>query len=722
MERYTSLLAAAVLTASIAWWGCAASDGPSGHPDAVTDTVDDGDDDGTTGTEICNGYDDDGDTLVDEGFDLENDVHNCGECGNVCAFPNAASSCVAGECVMGDCMPDYWDVNGRDDDGCEYRCIMSDWDGDTEIDTQENAYTCHDTIDNDCDGAVDMFDPDCSDCFDEVCNGYDDDCDELIDEDFDLMTDVLNCGECGTECYSPEFHAHPVCEDGVCGWECELGWVDADGIEANGCEELGCSPGATDIPDAGFSDEDCDGIDGTITRAIFVATTGNNSWPGTQSQPKRDVQAAIDAAVADSTKDHVYVSVGTYNETLVMADDVSVFGGYDEADAWARATDHTVTFHSSDTLAVTANGLVSETYLGFVTVESTDASSESDHSVGIHASGSNGLVLLEAIVVAGRGGSGAGGSTGGPGETYTSYPSMRGTGGGNGCEYGCHCSPCVGCGSCSRPSPGSGGTTPCGTYGGNGGTSGSYRGSGGSGAAGSGGALGGSGGPSTCSGSSGGDGSPGASPAFDSSLNGAGGNGTGSMLSGVWQPSDGLDGSRGLHGQGGGGGGGGGGDCSESCLDGWCTSYGGSGGGGGAGGCGGYSGTGGTGGGASIAVILENSNATLTNCSLSTGGGGHGGAGGNGGSGGAGAPGGLGGSEESYDQGGPGGDGSAGGTGSSGGNGGGGGGGPSIGVVVVGTSTPILGGVLYSLGPGGTGGASSGSAGTPGIATNTQTF
>jgi hypothetical protein len=58
----------------------------------------DADADGTetdaAGTERCDGVDNDGDTLIDEGWDLLSDQMNCGECGNICHFNNAAASCV----------------------------------------------------------------------------------------------------------------------------------------------------------------------------------------------------------------------------------------------------------------------------------------------------------------------------------------------------------------------------------------------------------------------------------------------------------------------------------------------------------------------------------------------------------------------------------------------------------------------------------------------------
>src|SRR5512142_2873331 len=45
-------------------------------------------------------------------------------------------------------------------------------------------------------------------------------------------------------------------------------------------------PGAVDDPDGNFVDSNCDGIDGDIAKAIFVATTGVDALAcGTQANP-----------------------------------------------------------------------------------------------------------------------------------------------------------------------------------------------------------------------------------------------------------------------------------------------------------------------------------------------------------------------------------------------------------------------------------------------------
>ena len=62
---------------------------------------------------------------------------------------------------------------------------------------------------------------------------------------------------------------------------------------------------------------------------VYVATTGNDSNPGTAAQPMLTLQAAIDRAVALGVTD-VKMAGGTYNvsTTINISNNVSIFGGY----------------------------------------------------------------------------------------------------------------------------------------------------------------------------------------------------------------------------------------------------------------------------------------------------------------------------------------------------------------------------------------------------------
>lgn len=69
----------------------------------------------------------------------------------------------------------------------------------------------------------------------EECNGIDDDCDGVTDEDFDLSTDLENCGGCGRGCLGLP-NATPACENAYCVNYCDPGWGDCNHDPSDGCE------------------------------------------------------------------------------------------------------------------------------------------------------------------------------------------------------------------------------------------------------------------------------------------------------------------------------------------------------------------------------------------------------------------------------------------------------------------------------------------------------
>jgi hypothetical protein len=71
-------------------------------------------------TEVCNEVDDDCDGTIDDGFDLDADLTNCGGCGIACDFRNATGgACDRGECVFDACNDGFDDCNRDGVDGCE---------------------------------------------------------------------------------------------------------------------------------------------------------------------------------------------------------------------------------------------------------------------------------------------------------------------------------------------------------------------------------------------------------------------------------------------------------------------------------------------------------------------------------------------------------------------------------------------------------------------------
>ena len=136
-----------------------------------------------------------------------------------CSFPHADSECIHGDCRMLDCELGWHDVNGERSDGCEYACTPTG---------------------------------------PEVCDYTDNDCNGVVDDDFDVMVDVLNCGECGIRCFDPP-NAVPVCDNGTCRYRCEEGWWDTNLDPLDGCEADTCEVTNEGVEACDMIDNDCDG-------------------------------------------------------------------------------------------------------------------------------------------------------------------------------------------------------------------------------------------------------------------------------------------------------------------------------------------------------------------------------------------------------------------------------------------------------------------------------
>jgi hypothetical protein len=489
-------------------------------------------------------------------------------------------------------------------------------------------------------------------------------------------------------------------------------------------------PSATDNPDATYTDDNCDGIDGDITKGIFVAGGGANTTTCglTYTTPCQTISYAIVRAV-QASRPNVYVQAGTYNEVVVLLNGINVWGGYDfnwQRGAYSDPAHRVTIVGAQDTgtggdgqwLTVRAHNLIVSPTVADLIIRGPNAlgtggtsGRDGFSSYALHVVGA--LVNLERVqIVAGNGANGAAGGPGLDAVIADRQSYMDGGTGGSGDEFS------TACNNSSRGSAGPAGTNSCSSSpssramnGGAGGAGGTMDtdcgvfslnlnarpGLGGSSAGFTSGSFGtaGGGGP-TC----------GNAPSGNPGLAANGGAGSGSsggyLTTGYWFARAGLTGGTGQNGSGGGGGGGGGG-----CDDG-TDAYGGGGGGGGAGGCAARGGgTGGGGGGGSFGIFaMSASTVTIATCDLTRGNAGNGA---NGGAGGRGQSGGLNGSPGAHPGSGVPGTGGAGAHGGHGGGGGGGAGGSSIGIVQS-TDSTITGTCTQSGGAPGSGGGGGPSA------------
>jgi hypothetical protein len=423
-----------------------------------------------------------------------------------------------------------------------------------------------------------------------------------------------------------------------------------------------CTPGATDKPDLGFVDSNCDGIDGDKAAALFVAPTGNDNNDGSFGHPKATVAGAVTAALA-AGKD-VYVAAGIYDgKPAFLGSDghIGVYGGYD-AQTWQRSAANVTTLQApGQVVGVAVPGIV----LQLLTVHSLPGGTT---SYGVRAFNSDASVALSRVTV-----QTSAGLNGADGAAAPAAPAQA-------------------------PS-GSQGKETCGSIGAAGGQGGGAL------AGGYGGAFYDTGlrysghegmGEGTVSGGMGGQDAEENGMVGDPGHQGSPGLGGTNALNRValfFQAMPGADGTTGTRG----GGGGGGAGSNDPCLVGS---------GGGSGGLPGVGGKGGQGGGGSIGVFAGTGSHVLVldGSVIHTAGGGKGGLGVGGQPGGKGGDGGPAGTYSINGYTSHSGAGGPGGYGGQGGQGGGGAGGASVGVLAVDSSAFVAGDTAITVGSGGAGG------------------
>ncbi len=236
------------------------------------------------GTEVCDGVDNDCDGTVDEGAGGAPLSRACYTGSGGCTETSPGAYSCTGPCREGTqtcTSPDWGACLGQVTPQAEV-CdnVDNDCDGDTDEDAsgdplQQACYTgpagtegvgaCHGGAQSCSAGAWGI-------CQGEVtpqteqCNLADDDCDGSDDEDYDLQTDLANCGQCGWSCVA---HAgadsYAVdCVLGICDYACLLNFHDLDGDvdlgdAGTGCE-YACVPSNGGVEKCGDNvDNDCDG-------------------------------------------------------------------------------------------------------------------------------------------------------------------------------------------------------------------------------------------------------------------------------------------------------------------------------------------------------------------------------------------------------------------------------------------------------------------------------
>ena len=190
---------------------------------------------------------------------------------------------------------------------------------------------------------------------------------------------------------------------------------DEGGVDDGGGSVDGggtCIPTAADEPDDAFRDTNCDGVDGDASRAVFVDTAGGvDTNPGTRELPKKTINAAINQAAGAIPKKVVFISAGTYNETVMGQKGVSLYGGYSRAQNWARAAANISKIVGAGT-GMIIDGVNIATKIDRLTITAT-AGMTTGSSIAVVVSNSNNLLTFNSCsIMAAPGTDGAAGAAG----------------------------------------------------------------------------------------------------------------------------------------------------------------------------------------------------------------------------------------------------------------------------------------------------------------------
>src|SRR5207248_90904 len=146
---------------------------------------------------------------------------------------------------------------------------------------------------------------------------------------------------------------------------------------------------------------------------------------GTPSSPYLTVQAAIDHA-GPSGKTQIYVSGGTYDAPVVLANGISIYGGYSRAGGWSRSAanvttlqNRLTTFAANSIAGVRGSDITSATVLDRFTIRAGDTAvatgTPGTSFYGLTCTRCTGLTVRNAQISAGIAPDGIAGANGTPG-------------------------------------------------------------------------------------------------------------------------------------------------------------------------------------------------------------------------------------------------------------------------------------------------------------------
>lgn len=373
-------------------------------------------------TETCNYTDDDCDTMVDEGF--ANLGSTCAAGTGACERFGVIACNTAGdgtECSAVAGTPINELCNGVDDD-----CM-----GDVDEDFTDLGDSC--TVGmgicervgqricssggagTECSATPGPADPT------ETCNTLDDNCNGQVDEGFKNQTTGLydqdtTCGSCAVDCtaiYNLPNASGTCVVSGTPG--CVMG-CNTNTFNLNGVIADGCEF-VLDQQAIYVSTSD-PGADDGATCGLGPVGTGTNHRPCLTI-------AQGQARASGLGRVRVLVSNGIYNAPVTLTNGIGLLGGY-QWDTWERDVAATGTQLSgvmsigSHDITVMATNITSSTlFEGFIIVGAVNGAT-GGNSYGVYVSGSNAnLTMRNNVVIAGRGGPGSAGTPGGDGSNGT---------------------------------------------------------------------------------------------------------------------------------------------------------------------------------------------------------------------------------------------------------------------------------------------------------------